>query len=71
MDYTALLMLGVVGVLFCKFVLFMVLIAGFQFFRCEVQNTNTNTAIVKGGYLQLTCNKLDIETLKTLLMVTP
>ena len=69
MDYTALLMLGVVGVLFCKFVLFMVLIAGFQYFGCEVQNTNT--AIVKGGYLQLTCNKLDIETLKTLLMVTP
>ena len=61
MDYTAPLMLGVLGVLFCKFVLFMVLIAGFQFFRCEVQNTNTNTAIVKGGYLQLTCNKLDIE----------
>lgn len=68
MDYTAPLMLGVVGLLFCKFVL-LVLIAGFQYFWCEVQNTNTT--IVKGGYLQLTCNKLDIETLKTLLMVTP
>ena len=65
MDYTAPLMLGVVGLLFlvvgllfCKFVL-LVLTAGFQCFGCEVQNTNT--AIVKGGYLQLTCNKLDFE----------
>ena len=45
----------------------MVFIAGFLYFGCVVQNTT----IVKGGYLQLTCNKLDIETLKTLLMVTP
>ena len=47
--------------------IFMVFIAGFQYFGCAVQNTT----IVKGGYLQLTGNKLDIEILKTLLIITP
>ena len=47
--------------------IFMVFIAGFQYFGCAVQNIT----IVKGGYLQLTGNKLDIEILKTLLIITP